>query len=168
MKGFSSQLENSAKQFRMIQKRLLIRFTSNGASPLNFLDDLLKETYNSLLNTSSNMEKSLQYLQDLLHEIDCSSRLIVLLAKYRFNLDDANTGILFRYLCPVITDNVANAYEEILDSGLTHLLRTSLAKSGREKANIAQPLSEVTNIKKVFKHIQIVNLIFYQSYLRSS
>ena len=80
----------------------------------------------------------------------------MLLAKYRFNLDDANTGILFRYLCPVITDNVANAYEEILDSGLTHLLRTSLAKSGREKANIAQPLSEVTNIKKVFKHIQSV------------
>ena len=47
-----SNLNNSAHQFRMIQKRLLVRFKDKNPTPLLGLDTLMRESYDSLLKIS--------------------------------------------------------------------------------------------------------------------
>lgn len=47
-----SLLNDSAHQFRMVQKRLLVRFKDRNPTPLLGLDALMRESYHSLLRTS--------------------------------------------------------------------------------------------------------------------
>lgn len=49
LQEFVSQLNDCAHQFRMIQKRLLVRFKDRNPTPLGGLDILLKESYRKLL-----------------------------------------------------------------------------------------------------------------------
>ena len=43
-----STLNDRAQQFRVIQKRLLVRFKSKNPAPLNNMDTLLRVTYQAL------------------------------------------------------------------------------------------------------------------------
>jgi hypothetical protein len=47
-----SKLNDCAHQFRMIQKRLLVRFKDRNPTPLAGLDTLMRESYNTLLRLS--------------------------------------------------------------------------------------------------------------------
>jgi Bardet-Biedl syndrome 9 protein len=47
-----SLLNDSAHQYRMVQKRLLVRFKDRNPTPLLGLDALMRESYHSLLRTS--------------------------------------------------------------------------------------------------------------------
>lgn len=50
--GQLSLLNDSAHQYRMVQKRLLVRFKDRNPTPLLGLDALMRESYQSLLRTS--------------------------------------------------------------------------------------------------------------------
>ena len=47
-----SMLNNSAHQFRMVQRRLLVRFKDRNPTPLLGLDTLMRESYSALLRIS--------------------------------------------------------------------------------------------------------------------
>ena len=47
-------------------------------------------------------------------------------------------------------------WEECTDGAVTHLLRTSFAKSAREAQTVATPLSPLSDTEKLKRHIQIV------------
>jgi Bardet-Biedl syndrome 9 protein len=47
-----SRLNDTAHQFRMVQKRLLVRFKDRNPTPLGGLDSLMRESYNTLLRLS--------------------------------------------------------------------------------------------------------------------
>jgi len=49
-------LEDRSVQFRLIQKKLLSRFKDKNPSPLNSLDLLLHDTYQSIVDTASAVE----------------------------------------------------------------------------------------------------------------
>lgn len=49
MHEFMSQLNDCAHQFRMIEKRLLVRFKDRNPTPLGGLDIVMKETYRRIL-----------------------------------------------------------------------------------------------------------------------
>jgi Bardet-Biedl syndrome 9 protein len=45
----TKQLDNYAQQFRIVQKRLLVRYKDRNPTPLVGLDIILKETYEKIL-----------------------------------------------------------------------------------------------------------------------
>ena len=56
----------------------------------------------------------------------------------------------------IVTDNDEQGWEERCDASMTHLLRTSLAKSAREASTVALPLTPLGDTEKLKRHIQIV------------
>lgn len=44
-----SQLNDAAHQFRMIQKRLLVRYKDRNPTPLAGIDTMMRETYDSIM-----------------------------------------------------------------------------------------------------------------------
>jgi Bardet-Biedl syndrome 9 protein len=47
-----TQLNDVAHQYRMVEKRLLVRYKDRNPTPLSGLDALMRETYNRLLTIS--------------------------------------------------------------------------------------------------------------------
>lgn len=48
----SAQLNDVAHQYRMVEKRLLVRYKDRNPTPLGGLDALMKETYDRLIAIS--------------------------------------------------------------------------------------------------------------------
>ncbi|GLE10365.1 hypothetical protein PINS_up022466 [Pythium insidiosum] len=169
----SAELNDRAHQFRVIQKRLLVRYKDRNPSSINCLDALLHGTYEQLLALSHRMEDVDTKLLSASNRLSCCVRLILMLIQFRFHLDDENARLLACYLSPEIHEYAASGagaatavdgqgWEERTDAAMTELLRTLLAKQPAPNGNkeaaaaVVQDLSLPEDTKKLKKHITIV------------
>ena len=90
------------------------------------------------------------------NNLSCATHLLLLLMRYRFDLDADNFDVLQAHLSPTVDDNSEQGWEECTDAAMTHLLRTSLAKSAKDTAAVPQPLTVPNDTAKLKKHITIV------------
>lgn len=149
-------LEKRAHQFRVIQKRLLVRFKDKNPTPLNEIDVLFNETFKSLLQLGSEMEEAQTGLRNATNHLSCATQLMVFLIQFKYGLDAENFALLRSYLSVHVEDCLDQGWEECTDASMTHLLRTVLAKNARDAATVAQPLKPLTDTTKFKRHIQIV------------
>jgi len=156
MVSLNSDLNDRAHQFRIIQKRLLLRFKDRNPSPLNQLDTIMNGTYSQLVDLSNAVDALKRDLSKSAQNLSCATHLMLMLIRYRFNLDDENFQLIRAHLSPEVADNTEQGWEEITDAAMTHLLRTSLAKSAKESAVAPAPLSMPADTNKLKKHITIV------------
>lgn len=168
----NAELNDRAHQFRIIQKRLLVRFKDRNPSGISCLDVLLHGTYDQIITLSHKLEEIDNKLNVAANRLSCCVYLILMLIRYRFNLDDENARVLETYLSPVINEASSfgggtgeQGWEERTDSALTELLRTHLAKQqNQENSNSAasQAGAQMTELpmpddtKRLKKHITIV------------
>ena len=141
-----SLLNDRAHQFRMVQKRLLVRFKDRNPTPLGGLDALMKELYASLLTTSDTVQESQRRVGRLMGDLTCASRLITLLATMRCGLSPQERLLLDSFLCPQLEEGLGGeqgGWEELVDASLTYLLKTSLAKNVKETASLPGGALEV-------------------------
>jgi len=150
-------LAERAHQFRSIQKRLLVRFKDRNPAPLTNLDTLMSQTYSMLTDFAKQVEAKQRALTTAGNRLSCATRLMVMLIRYRFGLDEDNYHVLEEYLTPMVVDTQEQGWEECIDAAMTHLLRTSLAKSVKETASTAPvPLAPATDTSRLKKHITLV------------
>lgn len=95
------------------------------------------------------------------NRLSCSTYLVQILMKLRFELDRENFDILCAHLSGECPTSAEQGWEERTDAAMTHLLRTSLAKTSRNAKNtnhvsMATELLMATETKKLKKHITIV------------
>ena len=141
-----SLLNDRAHQFRMVQKRLLVRFKDRNPTPLGGLDALMKESYASLITTSDTVQESQRRVGRLMGDLTNASRLITLLATMRCGLSPQERLILDSFLCPQLEEGLGgeqSGWEELVDASLTYLLKTSLAKNVKETASLPGGALEV-------------------------
>jgi Bardet-Biedl syndrome 9 protein len=124
-----SQLNDLSHQYRVVNKRLLVRFKDRNPAPLGGLDILLKETYSSIVALSDSVEetKQLVYRKGLLLESLC--RGIAMLSALKFGLSSEERSMLESHLCPNISEGTEQGWEETVEASLTYLLKTCLAKA---------------------------------------
>eukprot|EP00698_Gefionella_okellyi_P022861 TRINITY_DN7657_c0_g1_i1.p1 TRINITY_DN7657_c0_g1~~TRINITY_DN7657_c0_g1_i1.p1 ORF type:complete len:857 (+),score=195.62 TRINITY_DN7657_c0_g1_i1:219-2789(+) len=151
-----ADLEQRAQQFRVVQKRLLVRFKDKTPNPLNNLPILLEGTYQQIMEISHVVETQQAQLADLSCRLSCAVRLVNLLIKYRFAMNDQDATVLTQHMCEHVDDTLTQGWEERVDAALMQLLRTSLAKSARDQATMPAPLAPSTDTGKLKKHIQLV------------
>ncbi|RHY32819.1 hypothetical protein DYB32_002195 [Aphanomyces invadans] len=118
-----AELNDRAHQFRVIQKRLLVRYKDRNPSPLNSLDMLLHGTYSQILDLSRQVDQVQRKLSVSGNRLACSVHLLLMLMRYKFDLDDDNFAVLQSHLSP----RVADSWEESTEAAITDLLKTSLA-----------------------------------------
>ncbi|RLN50612.1 hypothetical protein BBJ29_002636 [Phytophthora kernoviae] len=164
----AAQLNDRAHQFRVIQKRLLVRYKDRSPAAVNFLDVLLHGTYDQLISLSHAMEAVEAKLKRAANRLSCCVSLILMLIKFRFHLSDEDARILEAYLSPVVNESadsgaVEQGWEERADCAMTELLRTVLAKQPQNKDGTAAASVAATSelqmqedTKRLKKHITIV------------
>ncbi|CEG45305.1 bardet-biedl syndrome parathyroid hormone-responsive b1 [Plasmopara halstedii] len=157
-----AQLNDRAHQYRVIEKRLLVRYKDRNPPVVQYLDVLLHGTYDQLLALSHEMDTVEIKLQRAANRLACCVSLILLLIKLRFHLSDEDAEVLEAYLSPIINDSnlVEQGWEERTDSAMTELLRTLLAKQPPNKelnpVVLTTELSIQDDTKRLKKHITIV------------
>ncbi|KAF1331690.1 Pthb1 protein, partial [Globisporangium splendens] len=108
----SAQLNDRAHQFRVIQKRLLVRYKDRNPAAVNCLDVLLHGTYDQLVTLSHRMEDVEAKLVVAANRLSCCVHLILMLIRFRFHLDDESAHILQSYLSPIVNENGNGAVEQ--------------------------------------------------------
>ena len=147
-----------AQQFRTIQKRLLLRFKDRNAVPLQQLDVIMSETYHRLIELSEQCESAQNSLKAASNELSCATSLILLFIKLKYSLSGEEHEILAAHITPLVTDNDACGWEEVVNAGCTNLLRTILAKKNQDSGAAIQSttLEMPLDTSKLKKHISIV------------
>eukprot|EP00744_Colponema_vietnamica_P002268 GILI01003593.1.p1 GENE.GILI01003593.1~~GILI01003593.1.p1 ORF type:complete len:697 (-),score=132.68 GILI01003593.1:484-2574(-) len=151
-----TDLKNATTQYRILQKRLLVRFKDKNPSSLNHLDSLLALTHGSIVQNSDEIQGLQGELTLASGALAAAVHMLLLLLRYRFELDDNNFAVLRQHLSPLVTDAIEQGWEECTDVALTQLLKTSLAKSAKESAAMPTPLVFPSDTNKLKKHLSLV------------
>jgi Bardet-Biedl syndrome 9 protein len=160
----SSQLNDTAAQFRVIQKRLLARFKDKNPAPLNQLDQLLMTTHRSIVTLADSYAAAQHAVAAAANRLSCMLTLLHLLMRMQFALDAAACDMLTAHLpCTVsaLSDSsnihaLDQGWQERAAAGVTHLLRTVLAKNSRESSAPMPDMSMASDTSKLKRHMSIM------------
>ena len=109
-----------------------------------------------VMEVSQAIEAAQSELRDTANCLSCVVSLLNLLISLRFELSEEDSTILQACLSPVVDDNDEVGWEEQVDAALAHLLRTSLAKSGKATAEQQQSISMQRDTAKFRRHLTLV------------
>jgi len=140
MKTLSEQLAQRTTQFRSIERRLLSRFRDKTPTALTNLDTLLEGTYRQIAMAAEALEECERDLRVSSCALSCITRLLLLLLRLSTGMTAEDEVKLAAALSPVVQEGQEQGWEETTDAALTFLLRTSLAKAGKENQG-ATPLT---------------------------
>jgi Bardet-Biedl syndrome 9 protein len=76
-----NELNQRAQQFRVIQKRLLVRFKDKNAAPLQHMDLLLEGTYKQLIELSEVYTNNEKALKEASNNLACATQLMLSLIR---------------------------------------------------------------------------------------
>lgn len=158
-----SQLNDCAHQFRMIEKRLLVRFKDRNPTPLSGLDVLMRETYQKLLGLGDAAQELQGRIRRISNDLHCATRLVCLHASLISPANGAQTMSaaerkqLEAHFCVSLTESVEQGWEESVDLSLTYLLKTALAKNQKDSVALTSTAIELpSDIDQLRKHINLV------------
>lgn len=149
-------LDQRAAQFRAIQRRLLTRFKDKTPAPLQNLDTLLEGTYRQLIHLADTIQDTNLGLEIASSALSCGTNLFNYIMKLWTNMSDKEYEVLQSSISPIIVDTQEVGWEETVDAAVTHLLRTTLAKSAKDQTLNPQPLKLPEDTSKVKKHIALL------------
>merc|ERR1712232_303183 len=151
-----TDLADRTMQYRVIQKRLLVRFKDRNPSPLSHLDELLNVTFEQTVQLTDNLDDVERALKTVTCHLSSATELVLLLIRFRFELDAENFRVLRLHLSPEVTDSSEQGWEEQVDISLSHLLRTSLARNAKDRSALPPPMKVPPDTTKLRKRITTV------------
>lgn len=151
-----SDLADRTQQYRVIQKRLLVRFKDRQPAPLNHLDTLLNLTFEQTVQLTEAIDDTERALRTVSCHLSAATELVLLLIRLRFGLDDENFRALRLHLSCEMTEAIDQGWEEQVDASLSHLLRTSLALSAKDKSALPPPMKVPQDTHRLKKRISSV------------
>ncbi|XP_038065523.1 protein PTHB1-like isoform X1 [Patiria miniata] len=150
---YKELLDQRARQFRAIQRRLLTRFKDKTPSPLANLDTLLDGTYRQILKLADGVEENHKALVRCSLGLSCATHMIVTIIKLANNMTDKESEILHSSLMPHVPCDGEQGWEEAVDASISNLLRTCLAKKALDQAVNPTPLIMPSDSTRLKKHI---------------
>merc|ERR1719329_869964 len=148
-----SELADRTQQYRVIQKRLLVRFKDRNPTPLNHLDALLSVTFEQTVQLTEAIDDVERALRTVSCHLSAATELVLLLMKLRFELDEDNFRVLRLHLSPEVWDTLEQGWEEQVDSSIMHLLRTALARNAKDRVGLPPPMKVPADTLKLKKRI---------------
>eukprot|EP00041_Stephanoeca_diplocostata_P029217 m.856941 g.856941 ORF g.856941 m.856941 type:complete len:879 (-) comp23518_c0_seq6:247-2883(-) len=126
-------LDKQAEQIRVVQRRLMTRYTDKTPAPLDALDFLLDTAYNNMLEVAEKAESAQQNLARANSDVSAATRTMVDLLRICHALDEENTGILESALF-VDFENATEdeGWEERVDAALVFLLKKNMSSQPRD------------------------------------
>eukprot|EP01034_Spumella_vulgaris_P030819 gene30819-38095_t len=151
------QLDGFAHQYRLVEKRLLVRFKDKNPTPLGGLDALLKETYAKIITAADSIQEQQTRLKAQAREVETFARLIAGMAALKFGMSRGERATFTAHLCPDIKDGSEQGWEETVNASLMYLLKTALAKNVKESVSLTGTTLEIgSSIDPLRKHLLLV------------
>jgi Bardet-Biedl syndrome 9 protein len=135
-----SELNDRSHQYRLVQKRLLVRFKDRNAPPLNGLDTLLRISNDQLMATTESLAQCQEQLTVSASDLSACARMLLCLCALKHPaLDDQDMRILSAHLSPHVLqmDGSKMGWKELVYLSITHMLRTVLAKTAKQSVSEA-------------------------------
>eukprot|EP01032_Pedospumella_encystans_P011289 gene11289-13134_t len=153
----TAQLNDVAHQYRMVEKRLLVRYKDRNPTPLGGLDALMKETYDRLIAISDSVQEQQNLLRKCYTELEGFSKFLTAMAALKYGMTYGDRALLKSYLCPDLKEGSEQGWEETVNASITYLLKTSLAKNTKESASLSGTTLELpSSIETLKKHILLL------------
>ncbi|RZF42918.1 hypothetical protein LSTR_LSTR003634 [Laodelphax striatellus] len=144
-----TELGAQTAQFRVIQRRLLVKIRDKTPSSLAGLDALLKDAYNKILDVSHDLQHVVKDAEERGCELSSVLRLVLLLISISEGTVNQDLADLTAALSYTLHDSETQGWEEVSEAGVCYLLRTSLARSIRDQQRTCvNPLKEFGRFKK--------------------
>jgi hypothetical protein len=108
-------------------------------------------SFDQVNQIADNIDEAQKTLVVVSSHLSAATELIILLIKYRFDMDEANTEILRNHFCSEGEDSQDQGWEEQTDAALQNLLKTSLARNAKERNMIVSQMKiqhDTTRLKK--------------------
>ena len=154
-----AQLNDLAHQFRMIQKRLLVRYKDRNPSALGGLGTLLHESYERIIEMGDRIETKRIALRHRSIRLEGAALLLTQLISLKYSLSPNERSLLEAALAPELRDgsDIGQGWEETVLACSTYLLKTSLSRGGKESSvllNIALDMPE--DIERLKANIMLI------------
>ncbi|XP_065183492.1 protein PTHB1-like [Sycon ciliatum] len=158
-----TSLEQRAAEFRMLQKRLLIRIKQQTPTHLGCLDMLLSRSYQHIMDILDIEETQRQELNRSSVELSAGTRTMLILLRFYLRLTPEEVEMFGAVLSPEIsspTDPIG--WEEMTDASLIHVISTHFHKTKDESevvldTNLTMPSSSIElkrHIALLIKRVQ--------------
>ena len=109
--ALQEQLASRAQQFRVIEKRLLVRLKDRNAVPMHNLELLLEGTYQQLMELADNATEAHDQLAFRSACLAAGTRLLLLLLRLRFALPSDDASLLEAHLSPLMEETTDQGWE---------------------------------------------------------
>nr|CCA23890.1 conserved hypothetical protein [Albugo laibachii Nc14] len=153
----AAMINDRAQQFRVIQKRLLIRYKDKSPSDLHSLDVLLYGTYQELNGLSVKMEAIQGELLRAASQLGCCVSLMLMLLQLQHHIEEEAMKRIRSCMTPFIQEELAlegsgaQGWEERMIAGLKEMLQKETFKD-----STYTELSIPTDIRLLRKQITVI------------
>ena len=124
-----SKLNDESHQFRVINKRLLVRFKDRNPTALGGLDNIMKKTYSKIIELGDKIQEQQELLKKKSVTLNVLGKGLVALVSLKYNLSSLERLHLQQHFCTDLIEGNDQGWEETVEASLTFLLKTSLAKN---------------------------------------
>jgi Bardet-Biedl syndrome 9 protein len=128
--GLYSDLNDRCHEYRLVAKRLLVRWRDTSPAPLNGLDRLLEMSQDSIQQAARRVEDCQAGLAAAANRLACATCLLHLMLRFKFALDGRSAELVTHALPAAVVDSLEAGWEERADAGLVHLLQAVAAAGG--------------------------------------
>ncbi|XP_071050684.1 protein PTHB1 [Onthophagus taurus] len=155
IKKLQNELQILSSQFRLIQKRLVVKYNQKNPTSLANLDIVLHDTFEDIMRVVENLTERKDLLLKAQIKLSSALQLISTLIKLLDNNNNAN--VIDAALCTYVFDIENQNWEDVVDTTLCYLIRTVLSKSEKDKHRAPHTsFEEVKDINKLEKHFSQV------------
>ena len=154
-----AQLNDLAHQFRMIQKRLLVRYKDRNPSALGGLGTLLHESYERIIEMGDRIESKKSDLRHRSIRLEGAALLMTQLISLKYSLSPGERTLLEGVLAPELRDgsDIGQGWEETVLAGSTYLMKTLMGRGGKESSSlIATALDMPEDIERLKANIGLI------------
>uniref|UniRef100_T1JN84 PTHB1 N-terminal domain-containing protein n=1 Tax=Strigamia maritima TaxID=126957 RepID=T1JN84_STRMM len=148
------ELGQRSAQFRAIQRRLLLKFKNKAL--LDNLDVLLEGTYRQIINLIDRVEESKRKLEASACSLRCAALFTSLLLRLLAGMSESEAEVLEATIANGDMESFEQGWEETVDAAISHLLHTTLSKSGREQVSMPVTMSRSKDTSRLKKHLLLV------------
>lgn len=125
-----AELNDRCHEYRLVAKRLLVRWKDTSPAPLNGLDTLLELAQEAVQGAGHKVSEGQAALAAAANRLSCCIALMHRLLRLKFALNSRSAELISRALPSSVVDSLDRGWEEEADAGLVYLLRGLSTGSG--------------------------------------
>jgi hypothetical protein len=122
-----SELNDRSQEYRVVTKRLLVRFKERAPPPLNGLDALVATVQESVTLAAAEVQRQQMALAAAANRLSCVVKLLLLMLRLRYQEVAQVRGAISavsRALCADVRDSLEHGWEERAEAALGHVLKS--------------------------------------------